>query len=166
MPDRFSAHAIGDAYRFIKYGDADVMVCGGSEGSIHEPALAGFARMNALSTRWASEAWRRKTPYMLETAIPRSDVDAVTGKRDLVTGYLFISFVLSKRGVDYSSICLLWTFGGFSDGMQAALLPSPPAVPLTRRFVLTTCPLRRQCCVLHFARQLQRRTGEGIPAVR
>lgn len=47
----FSAHAIGDAYRFIKYGDADVMVCGGSEGSVHEPALAGFARMNALSTR-------------------------------------------------------------------------------------------------------------------
>ncbi|CAM9687779.1 unnamed protein product [Laminaria digitata] len=57
------AHAIGDAYRFIKYGDADVMVCGGSEGSIHEPALAGFARMNALSTRFNDDPERASRPF-------------------------------------------------------------------------------------------------------
>eukprot|EP00752_Nemacystus_decipiens_P007358 g6580.t1 len=57
------AHGIGDAYRFIKHGDADVMVCGGSEGSVHEPALAGFARMNALSTRFNEEPERASRPF-------------------------------------------------------------------------------------------------------
>ncbi|CAN0304020.1 unnamed protein product [Pylaiella littoralis] len=57
------AHAIGDAYRFIKHGDADVMVCGGSEGSVHEPALAGFARMNALSTRFNDDPERASRPF-------------------------------------------------------------------------------------------------------
>ncbi|CAB1104920.1 unnamed protein product [Ectocarpus sp. CCAP 1310/34] len=57
------AHAIGDAFRFVKHGDADVMVCGGSEGSVHEPALAGFARMNALSTRFNEDPERASRPF-------------------------------------------------------------------------------------------------------
>jgi 3-oxoacyl-[acyl-carrier-protein] synthase II (EC 2.3.1.41) len=46
-----SAHAIGDAFRLIKYGDADVMIVGGSEAPIIPTAVAGFSSMKALSTR-------------------------------------------------------------------------------------------------------------------
>jgi 3-oxoacyl-[acyl-carrier-protein] synthase II (EC 2.3.1.41) len=46
-----SAHAIGDAFRLIRYGDADVMIVGGSEAPIIPTAVAGFASMRALSTR-------------------------------------------------------------------------------------------------------------------
>jgi 3-oxoacyl-[acyl-carrier-protein] synthase II len=46
-----SAHAIGDAFRLIRYGDADVMIVGGSEAPIVPTAVAGFSSMKALSTR-------------------------------------------------------------------------------------------------------------------
>lgn len=45
------AHSIGEAMRMIKYGDADIMVCGGTEGAVSRIALAGFSSMRALSTR-------------------------------------------------------------------------------------------------------------------
>ena len=44
------AHAIGDASRMIKYGDADVMVAGGAEAALCRIGLAGFAAAKALST--------------------------------------------------------------------------------------------------------------------
>ena len=46
-----ASHAIGDAFRAIQYGDADVMVCGGSEAPITPLGLGGFNSMKALSTR-------------------------------------------------------------------------------------------------------------------
>jgi 3-oxoacyl-[acyl-carrier-protein] synthase II len=46
-----ASHAIGDAYRIVQYGDADVMVCGGSEAPITPMGLGGFNSMKALSTR-------------------------------------------------------------------------------------------------------------------
>ncbi len=46
-----SAHAIGDAFRLIQYGDADVMVAGGAEAAVTPMSIGGFANMTALSTR-------------------------------------------------------------------------------------------------------------------
>jgi 3-oxoacyl-[acyl-carrier-protein] synthase II len=46
------AHAIGDASRIIKYGDADVMVAGGAEAACCRIGMAGFAAARALSTNF------------------------------------------------------------------------------------------------------------------
>jgi 3-oxoacyl-[acyl-carrier-protein] synthase II len=46
-----SAHAIGDAFRTIQYGDADIMISGGSEATVTPMAIGGFANMKALSER-------------------------------------------------------------------------------------------------------------------
>jgi 3-oxoacyl-[acyl-carrier-protein] synthase II len=46
-----SAHAIGDAFRTIQYGDADLVITGGSEATVTPMAIGGFANMKALSER-------------------------------------------------------------------------------------------------------------------
>jgi 3-oxoacyl-[acyl-carrier-protein] synthase II len=46
-----SAHAIGDSYKIIQRGDADAMICGGTEACINGMGIGGFAAMRALSTR-------------------------------------------------------------------------------------------------------------------
>ena len=45
------AHAIGEAWHVIRRGDADVMICGGTEAAVTPLSVAGFAAMRALSTR-------------------------------------------------------------------------------------------------------------------
>lgn len=44
-------HSIGDSYKMIQRGDADVMICGGAEATIRPIAMAGFSNMRAMSTR-------------------------------------------------------------------------------------------------------------------
>jgi 3-oxoacyl-[acyl-carrier-protein] synthase II len=46
-----STHCIGEAAKMIRYGDADVMIAGGSESAVTELTMAGFASARALSTR-------------------------------------------------------------------------------------------------------------------
>ncbi len=46
-----SAHAIGDSFKIIQRGDAEVMICGGTEAAITPMSVGGFASMRALSTR-------------------------------------------------------------------------------------------------------------------
>ncbi len=46
-----SAHSLGESYRHIQRGDADIMVAGGAEAVIGKLGIAGFAAMRALSTR-------------------------------------------------------------------------------------------------------------------
>jgi len=59
-----SAHCIGDSFRLIQRGDADAMICGGTEGAVTPMSIGGFAAMRALSTRndepeRASRPWDR-----------------------------------------------------------------------------------------------------------
>ena len=59
-----SAHCIGDSFRLIQHGYADVMICGGAEACITPMGIGGFAAMRALSTRndepeRASRPWDR-----------------------------------------------------------------------------------------------------------
>ncbi|HVR40962.1 MAG TPA: beta-ketoacyl-ACP synthase II [Thermoanaerobaculia bacterium] len=58
------AHAIGDASRIIRYGDADVMFAGGSEAVVSPLAVGGFSAMRALSTR-NDEPERASRPWDL-----------------------------------------------------------------------------------------------------
>ena len=57
------AHAIGDAARLIQWGDADVMVAGGTESPICAIGVAGFNACKALSTKWTEEPQRASRPY-------------------------------------------------------------------------------------------------------
>ncbi len=57
------AHAIGDASRLIKYGDADVMIAGGAEAAICEVGIAGFNACKALSTKFADDPTKASRPY-------------------------------------------------------------------------------------------------------
>jgi 3-oxoacyl-[acyl-carrier-protein] synthase II len=59
------AHAIGDAFRAIKYGDATVMITGGAEAPVTPFALAGFSNMRALSRR-NDEPSRASRPFDIE----------------------------------------------------------------------------------------------------
>ncbi len=57
------AHAIGDASRLIKSGDADVMIAGGAEAAICEIGIAGFNACKALSTKYADDPAKASRPY-------------------------------------------------------------------------------------------------------
>ncbi|MCJ1320643.1 Mitochondrial beta-keto-acyl synthase [Xylographa vitiligo] len=57
------AHSIGDAARFIAFGDADVMVAGGAESCIHPLAVTGFERSKSLTTTSNDAPHRASQPF-------------------------------------------------------------------------------------------------------
>jgi 3-oxoacyl-[acyl-carrier-protein] synthase II len=57
------AHAIGDASRMIMYGDADVMVAGGTEAAVCRIGMAGFAAARALSTQYNDTPEKASRPW-------------------------------------------------------------------------------------------------------
>ncbi|MFD1178092.1 beta-ketoacyl-ACP synthase II [Paenibacillus puldeungensis] len=58
-------HSIGDSYKLIQRGDADVMICGGAEATIRPTGLAGFCSMRAMSTR-NDEPEKASRPFDME----------------------------------------------------------------------------------------------------
>ncbi|CAG8439738.1 526_t:CDS:10 [Funneliformis mosseae] len=57
------AHSIGDASRFIQFGDADVMVAGGSEACVLPLAIAGFAKAKSLVTKYNDRPEHASRPF-------------------------------------------------------------------------------------------------------
>ncbi|KAL1532194.1 beta-ketoacyl-[acyl-carrier-protein] synthase II [Salvia divinorum] len=57
------AHSIGDATRMIQFGDADVMVAGGTEASIDALSIAGFCRSRALTTKYNDAPKEASRPF-------------------------------------------------------------------------------------------------------
>ena len=57
------AHAIGDAARLIKYGDADLMVAGGAEAAVCRLGIAGFCALRALSTGYNDTPAEASRPW-------------------------------------------------------------------------------------------------------
>src|SRR5690606_12257079 len=60
------AHAIGDASRLITFGDAEVMLAGGTESPITRLSMAGFAACKALSTRFNDTPEKASRPYDID----------------------------------------------------------------------------------------------------
>ena len=57
------AHSIGDASRFIAFGDADIMLAGGAESCIHPLAIGGFARSRSLATDYNDDPESASRPF-------------------------------------------------------------------------------------------------------
>ena len=62
-PTRGRAHAIGDSYRMIVNGDADVMISGGTESACTRFGIAGFCAMRALSTNYNESPEEASRPW-------------------------------------------------------------------------------------------------------
>lgn len=58
-----SAQAIGDGMRLIRTGEAEVVVCGGAEGSVDPISIGGFAASRALNTTWNHRPSEASRPF-------------------------------------------------------------------------------------------------------
>jgi 3-oxoacyl-[acyl-carrier-protein] synthase II len=106
------AHAVGEAYRYVKAGLADVMIAGGSEAAITPLAVSAFARMGALSRRNDDPA-RASRPFDAE----RDGFVCAEGAGILV---LERRDLAEKRGAD-----ILGTIAGYGASADAHHITQP-----------------------------------------
>jgi 3-oxoacyl-[acyl-carrier-protein] synthase II len=58
-----ATHTIGESFRILRDGEADVMIAGGSEAAINELGYSGFCSMKAMSTRYNDDPTRASRPF-------------------------------------------------------------------------------------------------------
>jgi 3-oxoacyl-[acyl-carrier-protein] synthase II len=108
-----SAHSIGDSFRIIQRGEADVMICGGTEACITPMGIGGFAAMRALSTRNA-EPERASRPW------DRDRDGFVVGEG---AGILILEELQSARGRSARILAELVGYGMSADAFHVTAPP-------------------------------------------
>ena len=93
------AHSIGDAFRMIRYGDADVMVCGGTEACIDAVSIGGFSRMKALSTRF------NDTPHLASRPFDKDRDGFVIGEGAGIVVLEELSHAQARNAPIYAEVC-------------------------------------------------------------
>jgi len=99
------AHAIGEALRLLRAGDADMMICGGAESTITPMAIAGFCSARALSTR-------NDDPQRASRPFDRDRDGFVIGEG---AGVLVLETEAHARRRDAPVLCELGGYGASAD---------------------------------------------------
>lgn len=115
-----SANSIGEAFRAIKFGYADAMIAGGSEASINEMAVAGFANCMALTTE--------PDPKKACTPFDKRRSGFVMGEGSAVLILEELEHAKKRGAAIYAEIC---GFGNANDAYHITA-PQPEAEGMTR----------------------------------
>jgi len=124
-------NSIGDAFRMIQYGEADVIIAGGAEAPITSLSVAGFYTMRALSTRY-DEPEKASRPFDKD----RDGVDVISsiGIHRQVSGAFFAG--IEAVGQDLEGF---WETDEAEGGARLLVGPSLNFVPASSRFSFTLC---------------------------